>query len=110
ISRAAEVRAMAHSQGMHAELFLRSLAIVLCVAAATTVLFQRLRQPVVLGYILAGLIVGPHFPASMPWGPLIADAEIVHTLGELGVMLLMFSIGLELSLRELVALGGRSLL
>ncbi|HKY32528.1 MAG TPA: cation:proton antiporter [Candidatus Polarisedimenticolia bacterium] len=80
--------------------FLRSLTIVLCVAALTTVLFSRLRQPVVLGYILAGLIVGPHVPI-----PLIADEATVRTLSELGVILLMFSLGLEFSLRKLVEVG-----
>ncbi len=79
---------------------LKALALVLCVAAVTTVLFQRLRQPVVLGYILAGLIVGPHVPI-----PLVADAGIVQTLSELGVILLMFSLGLEFSLRKLFAVG-----
>lgn len=80
--------------------FLRALAIVLCVAAFTTVLFQRLRQPVVLGYILAGVIVGPHVPI-----PLVADPGIVHTLSELGVILLMFALGLEFSLRKLASVG-----
>jgi CPA2 family monovalent cation:H+ antiporter-2 len=80
--------------------FLGSLAMVLCVAALTTVLFQRLHQPVVLGYILAGLIIGPHLPV-----PLVADAEIVHTLSELGVILLMFSLGLEFSVRRLLRVG-----
>jgi CPA2 family monovalent cation:H+ antiporter-2 len=77
--------------------FLKSLTIVLAVAAVTTVLFQRLRQPVVLGYLIAGLIVGPYVPI-----PLVADAEIVRTLSELGVILLMFSLGLEFSLAKLV--------
>ncbi len=77
--------------------FLKALAIVLCVAAITTVVFQRLRQPVVLGYLLAGLIVGPHVPV-----PLIADASVVQTLSEVGVILLMFSLGLEFSLRKLI--------
>ena len=72
--------------------FLQSLTVVLGVAAVTTVLFQRLKQPVVLGYIIAGLIVGPHVPV-----PLIADRAIVQTLSELGVILLMFSLGLEFS-------------
>jgi CPA2 family monovalent cation:H+ antiporter-2 len=80
--------------------FLAALAIVLCVAAFTTVLFQRLRQPVVLGYILAGLIVGPHVSI-----PLVADRQIVQTLSELGVILLMFALGLEFSLRKLVQVG-----
>ena len=75
---------------VHAYAFLTHLAVVLCVAAATTVLFQRLRQPVVLGYLLAGLIVGPYVPV-----PLVADLGIVRQLSELGVVLLLFSIGLE---------------
>ncbi|MBU8894614.1 potassium transporter [Corallococcus sp. H22C18031201] len=86
---------------MHdAHAFLQALAIVLCVAAVTTVVFQRLRQPVVLGYIIAGLIIGPHVPI-----PLVADAGIVQTLSELGVILLMFSLGLEFSLRKLIQVG-----
>ncbi len=80
--------------------FLRALTIVLCVAALTTVVFQRLRQPVILGYILAGLIVGPHLQLS-----LVADSGVVHTLAEIGVILLMFSLGLEFSLRKLAAVG-----
>src|SRR4051812_23194031 len=82
---------------MHAHELIKALAIVLCVAALATVLFQRLRQPVVLGYIIAGLIVGPHVPV-----PLVADAEIVQTLSELGIILVMFSLGLEFSLRKLI--------
>lgn len=80
--------------------FLNAITVVLCVAAVTTVVFQRLRQPVVLGYVLAGLIVGPHLPI-----PLVADPGIVTTLSELGVILLMFSLGLEFSLRKLAAIG-----
>jgi len=80
--------------------FLEALTIVLCVAAVTTVVFHRLRQPVVLGYLLAGLIVGPHLPI-----PLVADADIVHTLSELGVILLMFSLGLEFSIRRIASVG-----
>ncbi len=80
--------------------FLRTLALVLGVAAVTTVVFQRLRQPVVFGYMLAGLIIGPHVPI-----PLVADEATVHTLSELGVILLMFSLGLEFNLRRLVRTG-----
>ncbi len=85
-------------QGAHA--FLLALTVVLGVAAVTTVLFQRLRQPVVLGYILAGLIVGPHVPI-----PLVADRQIVQTLSELGVILLMFALGVDFSLRKLASVG-----
>jgi K+:H+ antiporter len=77
--------------------FLTDLTLVLCVAAVTTVLFQRLHQPVVLGYILAGLIIGPHVPV-----PLVANQENVQTLSELGVILLMFSLGLEFSVRKFI--------
>ncbi|EKD42207.1 MAG: Cation:proton antiporter, partial [uncultured bacterium] len=76
--------------------FLANLTLVLGVAAVTTFIFHKLRQPVVLGYILAGVIVGPYIPI-----PLIADSAIVHTLAELGVIFLMFSLGLEFSIRKL---------
>ncbi len=80
--------------------FLQNLALVLCVAAITTVVFQRLRQPVVFGYLLAGLIIGPHVPI-----PIVVDEPTVHTLSELGVILLMFGLGLEFSLRKLLQVG-----
>ena len=85
-------------QDAHA--FLQNLALVLCVAAVTTVVFKRLRQPVIFGYLLAGMIVGPHVPI-----PLVADEEIIRTLSELGVILLLFSLGLEFSLRKLLQIG-----
>ncbi|HLK88873.1 MAG TPA: cation:proton antiporter [Polyangia bacterium] len=68
----------------------------MCVAAVTTALFQRLRQPVVLGYLLAGMLVGPHLSV-----PLFADEATARELSELGVVLLMFSLGLDFSLRKL---------
>src|SRR5688572_1527522 len=80
--------------------FLRNLALVLGIAAVTTVVFQKLRQPVVFGYMLAGLIIGPHVPI-----PLVADPDTVRTLSELGVILLMFSLGLEFSVRRLMKSG-----
>jgi len=80
--------------------FLLNLALVLCAAAVTTVVFQRLRQPVVLGYLLAGMIISPHTPI-----PLVADEATVHALSELGVILLMFSLGLEFRLERLFRVG-----
>ena len=80
--------------------FLKAITVVLCVAAVTTVLFRKLRQPVVLGYILAGLIVGPHVPI-----PLVADRPTIVVLSELGVILLMFALGLEFSVRKLMRVG-----
>jgi monovalent cation:H+ antiporter-2, CPA2 family len=80
--------------------FLQTLAVVLCVAAATTVLFQRLKQPVVLGYLLAGMVVGPYIPI-----PIHAESHTVEALAELGVILLMFSLGIEFSLTKLLRVG-----
>ncbi len=82
--------------------FLEDLALVLCVAALTSVLFQALHQPVVVGYLIAGVIVGPHTPL------VLADAGRIHTLSELGVILLMFALGLEFSVRKLIRLGPTS--
>lgn len=86
--------------GFVAQNMLEDLGLVLCVAAATTVLFRAIRQPVVLGYLVAGMIVGPNVPI-----PLFADSGRIHMLSELGVILLMFALGLEFSLRRLVRLG-----
>ena len=83
--------------------FLEDLAMVLCVAAVTTIIFQKIRQPVVVGYLIAGLIVGPHVPI-----PLFVDPERIHMLSELGVILLMFALGLEFSVRKLIRLGPTS--
>jgi CPA2 family monovalent cation:H+ antiporter-2 len=80
--------------------FLENLALVLCVAALTTVVFRRLRQPVIFGYLLAGLIIGPHVPI-----PLVADRDLVPVLAETGVILLMFALGLEFSLRKMIRVG-----
>jgi monovalent cation:H+ antiporter-2, CPA2 family len=75
--------------------FLRTLAVVLMVAAGTSVVFQRFRMPVVFGYLAAGMIVGPYTGI-----PFVADRAVVEALSELGVILLMFSIGLEFRLRR----------
>ncbi|MGH7525012.1 MAG: cation:proton antiporter [Gemmatimonadales bacterium] len=66
----------------------------------TTVVFHRLKQPVILGYLLAGLLVGPHIT---PW--MTADHATTETLAEIGVILLLFAIGLEFSVRRLLRVG-----
>ena len=80
---------------------LRDLAVVMIVAAAVTILFHRLRQPVILGYILAGVIIGPHTPPF----PLVNDARNIETLSNLGIVFLLFSLGLEFNLRKLRQVG-----
>jgi CPA2 family monovalent cation:H+ antiporter-2 len=86
---------------MHQTSFLQDLAIVMSVAALATIIFRQLNQPVVLGYILAGVIIGPHTP---PFA-LIADEHAIETLAELGIIFLMFALGLEFSLRKLRQVG-----
>src|ERR1700716_2876390 len=87
---------------MHEIAFLQDLAVVMIVAGLVTIVFHRFRQPVVLGYILAGVIIGPHTP---PYA-LITNQETIKTLADLGVILLMFSLGLEFSLKKLKRVGG----
>jgi monovalent cation:H+ antiporter-2, CPA2 family len=91
---------------MHGVGFLQDLAMVMVVAGLVTVIFHRFKQPVVLGYILAGVIIGPHTPPF----PLIQDEAAIKTLSELGVVLLMFSLGLEFSLRKLRQVGVSALI
>ncbi len=76
------------------------LVVVLGTAAVVTVVFQLLRLPVVLGYVLAGLLIGPHVPV-----PLVADPHLVHVMSELGVILLLFTVGLELRLSAIARVG-----
>lgn len=86
---------------MHGAAFLQDLAVVMIVAALVTILFHKIKQPVVLGYILAGVIIGPHTPPF----PLINDEAAIKTLAELGVVFMMFSLGLEFSFRKLNKIG-----
>ena len=85
----------------HALGFIHDLAVIMLIAGVVTVVFHRLKQPVVLGYIVAGVIIGPYTPPF----ELIHDEATIKTLGELGVVFLMFSLGLEFSLRKLVKVG-----
>ena len=90
---------------MHDLQFIQDLATVMLIAGLTTVIFQRLRQPVVLGYIIAGVLVGPYtFPVVF-----IHDEQTIRTLSELGVILLLFALGLEFSLKKLREVGGAAL-
>ena len=77
---------------------------VMIAAGIVTVLFQRLKQPVVLGYIVAGVLIGPKFSALFLEGDgfkLVHEGETIESLAELGMVFLMFSLGLEFNLRKL---------
>ncbi|WP_375740747.1 cation:proton antiporter [Pseudomonas boanensis] len=86
---------------MHAISFIQDLAVIMLVAGMVTILFHRFKQPVVLGYIVAGFIIGPHTPPF----ELIHDEDTIKILAELGVIFLMFCLGLEFSLGKLLQVG-----
>lgn len=85
----------------HLAPLIRDLAIILGVAAAVTFIFRRIRQPVVLGYIIAGVLVGPFTPGFLS----VKDMPSVRVWAELGVIFLMFALGLEFSFRKLARVG-----
>ncbi len=78
------------------------LALILVTAGVTTLLFKWLKQPVVLGYIIAGFLIGPYFE----WFPVITDHTSVETWSEIGMVFLLFAIGLEFSFKKLKKVGG----
>ena len=92
-----------HHAMENAHTVLENLALVLCTAAVTSFLFQRLRLPVVFGYLVAGMIVGPYLPI-----PIEADERVLQALSELGVILLMFSLGLEFRLNRVGQIAATS--
>lgn len=77
------------------------LAVILGVASLMAIIFQKIRQPIVLGYLIAGIIVGPYTPPHM----LITDTTNITIISELGVIFLMFSLGLEFSFHKLKRVG-----
>ena len=91
---------------MQSVTFLQDLAVVMIVAGVVAVFFHYFKQPVVLGYIIAGVIIGPHTPPF----PLVSDEASIETLAQLGVIFLMFSLGLDFSLRKLREVGATALI
>lgn len=82
------------------------LSYILIVASFVTIVFKRLKQPLVLGYIVAGFLAGPH----MPYTPSISDNSSIGDWSEIGVIFLMFSLGLEFSFKKIVKMGMRPIL
>lgn len=87
---------------VHIPALITDLGIILGAATIVTMIFKKLRQPVVLGYILAGLLVSPH----TPFLPSIADANAIQIWAEIGVIFLLFGLGLEFSFKKLKEVGG----
>lgn len=90
---------------MHLPVLIQDLAVILGVAAIVTLIFRRIRQPVVLGYVAAGIIVGPYTPPIIS----VVDLTGIAIWADLGVIFLMFALGLEFSFRRLVKVGHSAL-
>jgi monovalent cation:H+ antiporter-2, CPA2 family len=86
----------------HLPPLITDLALILAVAGITTLLFKKINQPVVLGYVIAGFLVGPHVSLI----PTVVDAEGIQIWSEIGVIFLLFTLGLEFSFRKLIKVGG----
>ena len=80
---------------------IHDLALILVVAGVVTLIFKKLKQPLVLGYIVAGFLVSP----SMPYTASVADMENVHLWADIGVMFLLFSLGLDFSFKKILKMG-----
>lgn len=78
------------------------LALILTCAGIVTLLFKRMKQPLVLGYIVAGFITSPH----LQFTPSVTDVSSIHTWADIGVLFLLFALGLEFSFKKLVKVGG----
>ena len=85
---------------------LTDLCVIMLVAAVTSLVFKLLKQPVVLGYIVAGILIGPHILG----GSWISNDESVQTWGEIGVLFLLFAMGLEFSFKKLLQMGSTALI
>ncbi|MES2447194.1 MAG: cation:proton antiporter [Bacteroidota bacterium] len=87
---------------IHLPVLIADLGLILAAAGVTTLLFKKIKQPLVLGYILAGVIVGPY----LDFTPTVTDHKSITIWAEIGVIFLLFSLGLEFSFKKLVKVGG----
>src|SRR3712207_8319465 len=80
---------------------IRDLALILIVAGITTIIFKKMRQPLVLGYIVSGFLVSPHMPYTMS----VVDEANIHSWADIGVMFTLFSLGLDFSFKKILKMG-----
>ena len=80
---------------------IKDLALILVMAGIVTLIFKKLKQPLVLGYIVAGFLVSPH----MPYTASVVDMESIHLWADIGVMFLLFSLGLDFSFKKILRMG-----
>lgn len=79
----------------------KDLALILIVAGVVTIVFKKLKQPLVLGYVVAGFLVSPHMPYTMS----VVDRSDIGTWGDIGVIFLLFSLGLDFSFKKILKMG-----
>ncbi|MBQ9586054.1 MAG: cation:proton antiporter [Muribaculaceae bacterium] len=90
---------------LHIQTLIYDLALILTLAAAATIIFKLLKQPVVLGYIVAGFIASPHFAFL----PSVGDESNIEFWAQIGIIVLLFSLGLEFSFKKLINAGGSAI-
>ncbi len=88
------------------EQILQDLAVIMIIASAMTLVFYKLKQPIVIGFIIAGVIIGPHTP---PFS-LIHNDEVLNLFAELGVILLLFTVGMEFPIQKLRNVGRKAII
>jgi CPA2 family monovalent cation:H+ antiporter-2 len=90
---------------MEIPVLISDLAVMMLTAGIITILFKKIKQPLVLGYILAGFLMSPYFPLFMT----VEDSSAIHTWSEIGIIFLMFHLGLEFNLQKLAQVGSTAI-
>ncbi len=90
----------------HLATLINDLALILICAGVMTLLFKKLKQPLVLGYVVAGFLASPH----MPYTPSVMDTANIQTWADIGVIFLLFALGLEFSFKKIVKVGGAAVI
>ena len=91
---------------MHIPTLISDLAVMMLTAGIITIIFKKIKQPLILGYILAGFLISPYFPLFTT----VADTQSIHTWSEIGIIFLMFHLGLEFNLHKLASVGSTAII
>lgn len=90
----------------HLATLISDLALILVCAGLMTLLFKKLKQPLVLGYVVAGFLASPH----MQYTPSVMDTANIQTWADIGVIFLLFSLGLDFSIKKIAKVGGAAII
>ncbi len=91
---------------MHIPTLISDLAVMMLTAGIITIIFKKIKQPLILGYILAGFLISPYFPLFTT----VLDTQSIHTWSEIGIIFLMFHLGLEFNLHKLAGVGSTAII